>query len=311
MRSTAVQTFAVGLILASQALAAPLEVKQVAADSTWLVHVDVDAIRASIVVQRAWQNVLEKHPDAETHLGFVRNVIGLDPTVDIHGITIYGKGIGTADAVTIVAASMDPERLTLLASVIPDQETTPHGDYAIRSWTHKHRDQALIIASAFRGEEQLILGSSIDNVKAALDVLDGKTPGVADDAKLGGNIPAGTTFLARAEGIAEAPRPDKRPGTKPIDSFRVVMGESEGQSFVRARVTMTSPEAVAYALSAIHGGQALSNLLCRDELGRKFINALQSRSDGQTVTILWSVPGILLVTLRNCSASIVGLPSIH
>ena len=289
MRSIVVQAFAVGLILASQARAAPLEAKHVATNAKWLAHVDVDAIRASNVVQKAWQNVLERLPDTESNLGFVRVVIGTDLTKDIHGITIYGKGIGKSEVVTIVAVSMDPARLTLLASVIPGRETTSHGNYTIQNWTHMHGDHALTIAAAFRGHEQLVLASSIDDVKSALDVLDGKAPGLAADARLGGNIPAGTTLLVRAEEIADT-KLGKAPFTEPINSFRVVMGESEGQSFFRARMTMANPEAVAYTMTAIHGGQALSNLICRDELGRKFVNAVQSKSDGQSVTILWSVP---------------------
>ncbi len=289
MRSIVFRIFAIGLLPIGQTLAAPLEAKQVAADATWLVHFDVDAIRASIVVQKAWQKVLEQHPDTEAHLRFVRIVIGTDLGSDVHGITIYNRANGGGKAVAIVAAAMDPERITLLSSLIPGRETTVHDDYTIQSWTPKYRDRALTIACAFRGREQLLLASSVEDVKGSLDVLDGKAPGLNEDASLGGNIPVGTAFLVRAEGPAEPKRPGEAP-SKPIGSFRMVMGESDGQSFWRARVTMADPESVAYTLTAIHSGQALSNLLCSDELGRKLVNAVQSTSNGQTVTILWSAP---------------------
>ena len=70
MRSIVFRIFAIVLLPIGQTL----EAKQVAADATWLVHFDVDAIRASIVVQKAWQKVLEnsaKAQDFRTSLGRV------------------------------------------------------------------------------------------------------------------------------------------------------------------------------------------------------------------------------------------------
>jgi hypothetical protein len=203
----------------------------------------------------------------------------MDPTADIHGITTYGKASGTTGPVTIVVASMDPYRMNLLASIIPGCETTKHGDHAIHKWQFK--DNAPPIALAFRGREQFVLARSVDDVKATLDVMDGKSPGPADDASLGGKIPPGTILLVRTEG------PRKTPS---MHSFRMVMGESEGQSFFRFRVTMTRPEAVGYVSGAIQAGQTLGNLLWSDELGLKLINAVQLRRDGQSMTILWSMP---------------------
>ncbi len=52
MRFPLLQAFAAVSVLASGAFAAPLELKQVAADAKWLAHLDVDAIRASTVAQK-------------------------------------------------------------------------------------------------------------------------------------------------------------------------------------------------------------------------------------------------------------------
>lgn len=285
MHSIIVQASAIGLILASRVLAEPLEASQVAADATWVVHVDFDAFRSSTVVQNAWKRVLEKNPDLESSLGIVRLIMGMDPTADVHGIRAYNKGVN-GEVVAILTASMDPQRLTLLASIIPGRESTKHGDYVIDSWPLKHGNPAPTFAMAFWTHSQLVMASSVDDVKATLDLLDGKAPSLTADSRLGGNIPAGTICLVRVEGLANATRPRKAP----IESFRMVIGESKGQSFFRMRVTMASPKVVDYTLTAIHGGQALGNLLVADEIGRKFINAVQSRRDGPTMTVLWSVP---------------------
>lgn len=245
MRRIVVQAFSGGRILASVlalavvwaaaqgAMAAPLELKQVAADAKWLVHVDLDAVRASTVVQKAWQQAMEKHKDAQNKMNFVTAMLGMDPTKDVHGITSYGRQIGKPAAVTIVAAAFDPQRITTLTGALPGRESSKYGDYEILSWSGKHREHKWSVSATFRGRDQLVLADSVDNLKGGLDVLDGKSAALAPDDALAGNIPAGSTFLLRVQGIAAADLHCTAPVAKHIDSFRLVSGESDGQSFLR------------------------------------------------------------------------------
>jgi hypothetical protein len=80
MKFLLVPACAVGLLLANDVWAAPLELQQIAAEAKWLAHLDLDAVRSSSVVQKAWQKGMEKHKDAENKLAFVRAILGMDPT---------------------------------------------------------------------------------------------------------------------------------------------------------------------------------------------------------------------------------------
>ncbi len=300
MRRIVVQAFSGGRILASVlalavvwaaaqgAMAAPLELKQVAADAKWLVHVDLDAVRASTVVQKAWQQAMEKHKDAQNKMNFVTAMLGMDPTKDVHGITSYGRQIGKPAAVTIVAAAFDPQRITTLTGALPGRESSKYGDYEILSWSGKHREHKWSVSATFRGRDQLVLADSVDNLKGGLDVLDGKSAALAPDDALAGNIPAGSTFLLRVQGIAAADLHCAAPVAKHIDSFRLVSGESDGQSFLRARAVMTDADTAAAGLDVLEGWKAQAKLFCPDELGRKLVAALNPKVDGNTLTILWS-----------------------
>jgi len=286
MRTRAILGFVGVILIAGRISAAPLEVKQVAAGSKWVVHLDVDAVRASSVVQRAWKKGLEKHKDAEAKLGVLKSMIGMDPTKDVHGITAYGDGFRKPHGVVVISATMNPERLVGMAAALPGRETTKHGDHEIHSW----KKSSKTAAAAFHGKEHLIIGHSVDAVRDALDVIDGKGDALTTDGPLGGNIPPGTTFLLRADGIAEADLKCRTPVVKLIRSVRLVTGESDGTSFFRARFNMTTREATELGLQAVKGWQAQGNLLCPDELGRKFINALRPKADGESLTLLWSAP---------------------
>ncbi|QDT73287.1 hypothetical protein [Lacipirellula limnantheis] len=286
MRNFTVLAAICAMTLTGRVSAAPLNLAHVAANAKWVAHLDLDAVRASTVVQRAWEKGTTKHPEAKNRLATVSAMLGMDPTKDIHGITFYGAGYGKAAGVMIIAGEMNSERLLGLAKVIPGRETTKQGDRELHSW----RKGAKTVAAIFQSEKLLIIGASADDVGAALQVIDGDAESIAADGPLGGNIPPGTTFLLRADGIAGAKLPCRAPVVKLIDSLRMVTGESEGTSFFRARLEMTNRDATELGLQAVKGWQAQGNLLCPDELGRKFINALRPTAEGETLTLLWNAP---------------------
>ena len=133
MRSL-LQAFAAVLVLASGAFAAPLELKQVAADAKWLAHLDVDAVRGSTVVQKAWKRGMEQCKDAETKLSFVRSMLNMDPTKDVRSITFYGKQIGKPKGTWRSSRRpLDGDRILGLTAAVPGRETTKHGDHEINS----------------------------------------------------------------------------------------------------------------------------------------------------------------------------------
>lgn len=272
------------------ASAAPLVLKQVAADSKWLAHIDVDALRQSTVVQNAWHVALEKHKDAEARLAFVRGVLGMDLTKDIHGLTFYGREIGKRQGVLIISGQFDRDRLAALAAILPAGDRTTYGDYSLITCKHDGHGHSGTVSAALRGKEQLVLAGSVDDLQKALDVLDGKAAGLTDESSLAGNIPAGTSLLLRVQGIKDAELPCKSPVLKQLESFRLVAGEQDGKSFLRSRSAMADPAAAALALEIVEGRKAEAALLWPDELARKFMAAVKPKVEGSSITLLWSAP---------------------
>src|SRR4029079_6202613 len=111
--------------------------------------------------------------------------------------------------------------------------------------TRKHRDHEHTGAAVFHGDANLVIASSVDEAKAALDVLDGKAASAAADGPLAGNVPPGTTVLFRATDISKVDlKCCNSKVAKQTESFRFVTGEHEGQSFYRSRSTMTNDAVV-------------------------------------------------------------------
>src|SRR5208283_2434536 len=129
-------TFAALALLAAVGQAAPLDSKNVSADAKWVVHVDVDAVRDSQVVQKAF-DTCPMLKDSGKHFEILREKIGLDLRTDLHGITLYGRDTEKTHGVAIVFATVNQKLLLEKAEKATDHKVTKHGSIDIHSWTQK------------------------------------------------------------------------------------------------------------------------------------------------------------------------------
>ena len=280
---------AVAIVLGWGALAqaAPLELKQVCAGAKWVMHLDVDAIRASSVVQKGYDKCMEMHKEAAQHLDTVRDMIGMDLRTDLHGITCYGPQVGKRKGVLIVLADMNQQLLVDKAKLGPDHMVTKYEAYELHSWTHKKGEKQHHATGAFFTPKVLVFGGSVEEVKAALDVLSGKSPCLAGKSSaLDGDIAPGTTFLHRAIDVGAT---TKCPVLKQAQSYRTCMGESNGQSFFRARFIMNTTESAEQVKAILDGFKALAALKAgSDAEDAKLVDALKITREDKTVVIQWS-----------------------
>ena len=117
--------------------AAPLDVKHVCAHAKWVAHLDVDAVRDSAVVQKAYDECMKKHPEAAKAFDVAKVMMGMDLRKDMHGITAYGPQICKPIGIVIVLADMDQKVLEDKAKLGPDYMLTTYGNFKLHSWTHK------------------------------------------------------------------------------------------------------------------------------------------------------------------------------
>ncbi len=288
MRIVAIALAAV-LGLAVVARAEPLELKQVAADAKWLVHVDVDAMRESIVVQKAYCKCMEMHKDAQKHFDKVKEMLGLDLKKDLHGITVYGKDLDRHHGVLIVHADVNQTLLLEKAQKAPDHKVAKYGSYEIHSWTHKHGKESHTAFGVFFKPNVLVFSGCETAIHGALDVLDGKSPGVTDaKSPLAGRLAPGASLIVRASAIGPQV---KCPILKDADSFRLTVGENKGESFYRARLTMKSSENADQLKSVVEGFKAMVGLTRgSDALAMKLVGAIKVTTQDKSVRIAWNAP---------------------
>lgn len=129
--------------------AGPLDLKQISGDAKWVVHVDMDSLRESTVVQKAHELAEPSHRETRDRALAIAGLFGANPRQHLHGITLYGGMLGKPEGVMIV-----------------------HSDF----------NRGLLegtIKLAFYRTNVLVVGSTEDELERGLDVLDGKRPGLA------------------------------------------------------------------------------------------------------------------------------------
>jgi hypothetical protein len=283
-----VMAMAVVLSLATLGQAEPLALKQVAADAKWVMHVDVDAMRESTVVQKAYQKCLEMHKDAEKKMDAVCGMVGMDLKKDLHSATVYGKDTNKEHGVMIVHADVNQKLLLEMVAKAPDHKSATYGSYELHTWTHKGwKKESRMVVGTFYKPNVMVFAGCDEIVKAALDVLDGKSAGITgSESPLAGRTLPGSIFVARASAIDPKTR---CPVLKQAESFRVALGENGGESFYRARLVMKSAEAIDQVKAITEGFQAMMALQHgSDAQAMKLIDGLKVASKDATLRIRWS-----------------------
>jgi len=275
---------------ATVAAAAPLDLGRVPAKAQWLMHVDMDAARESTVLKRGWERAMKMHPQAEPMMKMWSGMMGMDPRKDLRDVTAFGSDTDKRNGTMIVRAKVNRELLEKMVAKAPDHETMEHRSHTLHAWTHKgwkgHKGEKVV--GAFQRDDVMVFARTPDQVKAALDLLDGDAKSAAEDGPLGGRVKPGSILVARAAAVdPETKCPVLRQGR----AFRVAMGESEGTSFYRARLDMKSDEAADQAEDVVEGFAAVARLRWGDEAAAmKLVDGLETKTEGATCMISWDAP---------------------
>jgi len=271
------------LALAAIGRAAPIELGQISADAKWAAHLDVDALHASSLFQKARDQFLAKHPEAEAGLAMFRAVWKFDPCKDLHGVTLYGERLKKGVGVAIVHATVDQKLLEEKAKMAPDHRVLTYGKHQLHSWRKGERREC----GAFFKPDVIVFGSSIEEVSAALDVLDGAKPSFAGkEPPVCSEILPGAVWVAGAVGLSEAKLPCQSPILKQADSLVLAIGENQGKVFVQGTLAVKKAEPAQQMKTVVDGALALAALMHSDNpCAMKAVEAVKAAASGNVVSL--------------------------
>jgi hypothetical protein len=147
----------------------------------------------------------------------------------------------------------------------------------------------------------------VEDVSAALDVLDGKAASLATKkSPLSAKIPENAMFVGRAVGVAESTIPsDDAPVVKQTESVAVAFGINGDEVWLDADLVAKSPE-VAPLFKHVLEGERDSLIL---EFGpdnpamKKLLNTFTLNISGKSVSARWRAPADELWTQAEAASS--------
>lgn len=160
------------LTLANTAVqAAPFRQTDVPAGAKWFVHIDGELARNSKMC-----GLVDRMRGAQSRPGrkFIKEKLGMDVEKDIESVTLYGMSAKKTDAVAIIRARMDNDKVMALLEASESHAQSHYGTVSIHTWADPRCGKPG--AMAFADENTIVLSSSEARVKAALDVLDHRAP---------------------------------------------------------------------------------------------------------------------------------------
>ncbi len=286
--------------------ATPFDPTLVPADSKYVLHVDMDALRPT----KLWSAIDDRLVGNEAFgakMGLFEQGSGMHFPRDLHAVTLYGRAVGDDAAVVIVRAKMNRAQFMAAIQFADNYAADAFGKYDIASWDDDKRS----MFGAFHDDGTLIFARSIDNVKSALDTMDGKQPAVAatDPLAAGAKQPA-LAYVAAAELASLAPAgAAPNPFVKQINAgwltlnehaaptTRPTTGPASPDAALHVTLTASTPEAAqqlqasATGLRAMVGFAAMSDTAAPNvKFAAAALRTLKLSQSGKEVSADVSVP---------------------
>lgn len=279
----------VALLAPAPAWAGPLERRLVAADATWVIHIDVEAAVASTIGRVALVD-----PQVVAGLAEARAKYGVDAARDVKGVTLWGSRAEGEDAVIVVHATAAVEDVLAKVRGEAGFEVADAGGYEVLRWTRDGETAYGHVRRTRVGDDRIVfIAHRRADLVRSLRVADGEEASAASpDAILRDTPGAGAIVFVSVPEIATVVPGGMNAYAPPIfgkvQGMRFEAGERAGTLFAEGAVTTATSEDAVTVCQAAQGGLALCKLLASNQPESadlvKLADAVQVAAAERTVT---------------------------
>jgi hypothetical protein len=280
--------------LAISTLAGPLDKALVASDAKWVVHLDIEAFRASKLGGHIVTDILQPKIEASP-LGKKSNLsINLTnvSSVTAYGPTFEKDGEGILILKTSADVKKDLDTLVGMASLSGDEEKMitmeQHAPFAI----YKLKDNMLFTPMA---GGTLVAAKSRQQLERAREIVSGKGETLAktDAFKTFPDVPKGFFFLGMAQGLNDEVKiPAQAQVLREADGGRLVIGENERNVFVNLVFRGKNEESTTKIQQVMQGIVALVSMSQQNKEITELANSAKISGEGKNVSVTLHFPTV-------------------
>ena len=292
---------AVGLcvLMASTAFAGPANTSAIPESAKWAVHVDVSAVTGSGIAGGIMGLITGKDSPVPADK-VAKAVEGWTAAGNVHSVTVYGPGPDELQAVAVITAKFTEDQVKKIAKIDAQSPTTAHGSHVIYTFAGKARNgKPRDGYGCIFDKTTVVAGASMAQVKAALDVLDGKAKCLARTSPLSemlapskgsfGIIAAVDVNEQVAAAIKDKPAVANLPGTVmvgKVQDLRLESGETGGNLFFTANASMLQEEDAKAIETMLNGLLAMGMFkVAQDKDAMKMLQAIKVDRKGKNVGV--------------------------
>jgi hypothetical protein len=280
--------------LAITVFAGPFDKALVASDAKWVVHLDIEAFRASKLGSHLVTGILQPKLEA-TPFGKKSN-LSINLT-NIASLTAYGPtfekdGEGVLVLKTSADVKKDLDTLVGMASLSGDEDKKitmeQHSPFAI----YKLKDDMMVTPLA---GGTVVAAKSRKQLDRALEIVAGKgeTLAKADAFKTFPDVPKSFFFLGMAQGLNDDVKiPAQAQVLREADGGRLVMGENEKNIFLNLVFRGKSEESTTKIQQVLQGIVALVSMTQQNAEVTELANSAKISGDGKNVSVTLQFPTV-------------------
>jgi len=233
---------------------------QVAADAKWVVHFDLDRFAASQTCAALIQDSALGGRFRQQMIVF-KTLLGADPLKDLRHVTFYGDETSGSRGVALINGNLNADTLVQRLSTNPQYQARVIGKATVHQW--HDRNSGTEMAACFFSPRLVVMGSDVRAVMAALEVLNGRKPGLTratTELPLPGQL-NGAFLLAATRGYdgpaQDSIRSDILRNTR---AATLEMAENNGVVGASLMLTATSTNAAAQIEQTLKGLVVVASL---------------------------------------------------
>ncbi len=291
LKRTAAITMA-GLVgLAPVAQAGPFDPKVVSADAKWVIHLDVDAMAKS----DTWKLVEPKLQANANYAKGKRDIERIGQVKlpeDLHDVTLFGSTIGEREAIVVIRANVNAERLKTLVSLNETYASATVGGHQLHSW----EDKGKTIHTGFAADSRIVVGQSQDDVVAALDTIGGKLDPLKNALLAPQQDKAGVLVYIAGDQLSEIGQQAARsPIIQKLKNAWITVAEDPIKGVkVKSQIAADDDKTATNVKGMIDGLKAAVSFAAQDDpdamLVADAILDLNTTASGSLIDIDWNVP---------------------
>lgn len=243
--------------------AAPFDTSQVAEDTKWLAHLDVDRLKSSSLGQYLIESVKAAIPKQE---GSAISLNSDAVIAEIHSITAYGLSFDeSAQNQSVLVLQTGPKAQAIIDGYLASMEGSNDANAPFKVLADKKFRTYLVggeVHMTFPRKDLIIVSKDFAQVEKAMNVIEGRAPRISKKSPLlAPNSGQGFFFVASANGLDHIKDiPPQARILQKATGLQLALGEANGKVMTRLSLSTSDAESSNQLRRIIDGMIALVSL---------------------------------------------------